>query len=66
MRRDPERTLEVDITEMNECGVVVHTCNPWELEAGGPILQYYSQLHSKFEGSLGYVRLCPKEEKIAL
>ena len=39
--------------------VVVHTCNPRALEvveAGGSEVQGHTQLHRKFEATMGYMR----------
>lgn len=41
--------------------MVVQTCNPVSLEAGGTEAYGFLQFHSKFEASLGYVRLSYKQ-----
>lgn len=43
--------------------MLVHICNQntWEVEAGGSEVQGHPWLHSEFEASLGYVRLCFKQ-----
>lgn len=42
------------------CGVHTYNPNSREIEAGGLIIQFYSQLHRKFQGSLSYKRPCLK------
>lgn len=39
------------------------TPSPWEAEAGGSEIESHSQLHVTLEASLGYMRLCLKNER---
>lgn len=44
------------------CGVECH-CNTQEVKVGGRGGQLYPQLHMQFEGSLGFMRPCLKNNK---
>lgn len=48
--------------------MVTHTCNSstQEVEAAGSGIQGHPWLHSEFESSLGYVKLCLKNKKGAV
>lgn len=54
----------VQSLEPQKLDLVVHTYNPstWEVEVGGSEIQTHPYLHSTFEASLGYMKLCLEEK----